>query len=275
MMIAKLRQHIKDNKLAFAAATAIALLTFVAYLPPHYSWYYWQSRVNAILFLLTGLIQLFPLFLGLSLNIFPNYASEVNLAQVAIFSLLNGTIVYVLIKLRKLGIVIFSIGLLFNFCGSIYGFSGMVNQPITECDQRISERSRVKILLFEDHWSNVDIFLLSSIDSGETWNQIFFQSVDVWEKYVSVTCDNIGHMEENFIWVLIDYYIVISEDGGDTWAIKPPKHCFREGVCFGEIQSVDFEDAQNGILTVNPWKSDIEILKTRDGGDTWVPVSSE
>lgn len=275
MIFTKIRQRIKKDKLAFAVAAAIAILTFITYLPPHYSWYYWQSRVNAILFLLTGFIQLFPLFLGFSLDIFPNYASEVNLPQVAIFSLINGTIVYVLIKLRKLGIVIFSIGLLFNICGSIYDFSGMVNQPITECDQRISGRSRVKILLFEDHWSNVDIFLLSSIDSGETWDQIFFQNVDLWEKYVHVTCDNIGHIEENFIWVLIDYYIVISEDGGDTWAIKPPKHCFREGVCFGEIQSVDFEDAQNGILTVDPYTSDIEYLKTTDGGNSWVPVNPE
>lgn len=274
-ILKKVRQKITRQHIGLAAAVIMVVLTFLVYLPPHYSWYFWQRKIFFVVFLLTGIFQfLIAMVLGLSPGQLTNDFSWVDGFVVGIAAVVIGNFVYHLVKDWRSGIVIFSFGLVFNLCGAYFSFAAPVDPPVTECDIQISDTSRVKALNFQEG-ATVNFFLLSSTDNGESWNQFLITSVDTFERTFNFTCDDIDHLDDDFIWVSITNQLLISKDGGETWEIKHLRNCDTEFLCFYQTRSVQFEDVNNGVLHVFPGESDTEYLRTTDGGDTWVPVDGE
>ena len=112
---------------------------------------------------------------------------------------------------------------------------------------------------------------LRTIDGGKTWEtkqvkgaeNLDFRDVHAFDANTAILM-SAGEAEKGNA----KFYRTI--DGGNTWEIV--YQTTQKGIFF---DGIDFWDKQNGIAFSDPIDGKFFILKTKNGGKTWLPINSE
>jgi photosystem II stability/assembly factor-like uncharacterized protein len=110
---------------------------------------------------------------------------------------------------------------------------------------------------------------LRTIDGGKTWETkqvkgaetLDFRDVHAFDAYTAILM-SAGEAEKGNA----KFYRTI--DGGKSWEIV--YQTTQKGIFF---DCIDFWDKQNGMAFSDPIEGKFFILKTKDGGKTWIPIN--
>lgn len=112
---------------------------------------------------------------------------------------------------------------------------------------------------------------IKTTDGGKTWEvkqvpeaeKLDFRDVHAFDENTAILM-SAGEAEKG------NAKIYRTEDGGNTWNIV--YQTSEKGIFF---DGIDFWDKQNGIAFSDPINGHFYIIKTKDGGKTWLPVNPE
>ncbi len=244
--------------------TAVVGLTGVVYFipPPAESFRQWQTLIDW-LFVVNGFT--------VALRIVTEPLQSVPIVYYAVFVLLVlivGLVLEWLWRRAWWGKLLVAAGVVLH--GGVFGFlvsfgSGFTTQyPPNECRHFFSPTNGMRVIAYPSaYWDAPiasDLFILTTRDGGQTWNQRAYNSYS--DEFPS--CEKMtGQLSESFYWLWKDDYVAVTPDGGQTW------HALRLGRNI-DIYAVTFEDTQHGRLEMDRWPGPEEVvLSTEDGGVTW------
>lgn len=270
----------KTLQAGWVGMTVFLIAGILNLIPPDFHWYGFHYNLRGFMFLITGGIQTIIWFLSILIVPFEDLDYfRIVLGVIIGFAL--GSLIYVFWVKHWGGKAIVIILLLFNF--AIGAFVMILNgfifvlPPSELCQIAIENDLSVRVIGYPSilNSSNYgEYFVLSSIDNGQTWQQVFWQPYDAWDDYPPPPdCEgkelHFGEIGEAFLWSWTKENLSVSQDGGQTWQNWQPSCRVRRDCDYGHIISVTFEDPQNGRMQVYVAGGNSKEIISSDGGLTW------
>ncbi len=274
----------KDPKTLQAGLVGMAVFLIAGILnqiPPDFHWYLFHYNLRNFIFLMTGGIQTF-IWLFVSAFIIPfEHLGYFRMVLGGVIGFAMGSLIYVFWVKHWGGKTIVIILLLINF--AISAFVMILNgfifvMPAREvCQISLEDEIKIRVIGYPSILnSNLygEYFVLSSIDSGQTWEQVIWQTYDAWDAYPPPPdCEgkelHFGEIGDQFMWFWTNKNLSVSKDGGQSWQNWQPSCGVRENCDYGDILSVTFDDPQNGRMEVYLRGGKSKEIFSSDGGLTW------
>ncbi len=253
-------------------ALLFAVSNSVIYMPPHFTWFYWQRTLAMLGWSMSGILEL-PVYVFLSFFSDAPWPALCAMAFAAFFilGLLVGAFTWALWGLGRWGKVILTVVILTNLLiGLVLALvSDVPVEPAQICERFISAEHGIRIIAYPEIGllPGTVHFYLSTQDGRDTWKQFMVAKTDDYEPQ----CENVKSLDGEFVWTWTPWSVGVSHDGGLSWQVWQWQ-CKQTGCNYGAVQSVEFQDRQNGRMSVYPWKGNTSELVTEDGGQTWQSV---
>ncbi|MCI0580981.1 MAG: hypothetical protein L0331_32885 [Chloroflexi bacterium] len=254
-------------------------------LPYHFSWYILHRRLMFPSRLVLGWAQI--AIWEFIPTLYPLKRIEViYVITAATLGFLGSLLMYFLWTKRWIGKVLVGLFILTHILvGWFLSFwlGDLVRSPAEICRVAVTDNVSIRILGYgpqNESWFD-NYFVLSTVDRGQTWNQVLVQYYDTWDmgppppdcegqELYYQTLPN-----DEFIWIWTKENLSISNDGGRSWQSWTPSCGVRERCEYGSIIAVTFEDPKRGhmkaSLLFKP-RGVVTDLYSSDGGLTWSRV---